>query len=160
MLEKYPRLRRQNFDHPRVDDYLFETSYNHAGAAECKSCDKAYLVSRQARDEDDLEPVVHYGTIGSANQVMRDGATRDRLRQDYNILCVEMEAAGLMDNFPCLVIRGICDYADTHKSKVWQGYAAAVAAGYAKELLGLVPELSTASTAAELMVSDLIPLKL
>jgi hypothetical protein len=50
-----------------------------------------------------------------------------------------MEAAGLMDGFPCLVIRGICDYADSHKSKNWQRYSAAAAAAYAKELLLGVP---------------------
>lgn len=50
-----------------------------------------------------------------------------------------MEAAGLMDNFPCLVIRGICDYSDSHKNKRWQEYAAATAAAYAKELLSVVP---------------------
>ena len=50
-----------------------------------------------------------------------------------------MEAAGLMDHFPCLVIRGICDYSDSHKNKRWQPYAAAVAAAYAKELLSLIP---------------------
>ena len=43
-----------------------------------------------------------------------------------------------MDNFPCLVIRGICDYADSHKNKQWQGYAAATAAAYAKELLSVI----------------------
>lgn len=48
---------------------------------------------------------------------------------------MDMKAAGLMNNYPCLVIRGICDYADSHKNKDWQGYAAAVAAAYAKELL-------------------------
>ncbi|RKK56090.1 hypothetical protein BFJ69_g17672 [Fusarium oxysporum] len=46
-----------------------------------------------------------------------------------------MEAAGLMNHFPCLVIRGICDYSDSHKNKEWQGYAAMVAAAYAKNLL-------------------------
>ncbi|KAJ5195474.1 uncharacterized protein N7498_008912 [Penicillium cinerascens] len=50
-----------------------------------------------------------------------------------------MEAAGLMNDFPCVVIRGIYDYADSHKNKEWQGYAAAVAAAYAKELLLVVP---------------------
>jgi hypothetical protein len=50
-----------------------------------------------------------------------------------------MEAAGLMNNFPCLVIRGICDYADSHKNKQWQRYAAATAAAYAKELLYVIP---------------------
>jgi nucleoside phosphorylase len=49
-----------------------------------------------------------------------------------------MEAAGLMDTFPCVVIRGVCDYADSHKNKQWQPYAAMTAACYAKELLGVV----------------------
>jgi hypothetical protein len=55
------------------------------------------------------------------------------------IMCFEMEAAGLMDTFPCLVIRGISDYADSHKNKEWQEYAAAAAAAYAKELLCMTP---------------------
>lgn len=44
-----------------------------------------------------------------------------------------------MDSFPCLVIRGICDYADSHKNRIWQPYAAATAAAYAKELLSTIP---------------------
>lgn len=86
-----------------------------------------------------LGPQVHYGLVGSANQLMKDCATRERLRQEKGIICFEMEAAGLMDNFPCIAIRGICDYSDTHKSKRWQPYAAAAAAAYAKELLGCIP---------------------
>jgi nucleoside phosphorylase len=84
---------------------------------------------------------IHYGLIASGNQVIKDTATRDRLNADFNgnVLCVEMEAAGLMNEFPCLVIRGICDYADEHKNKVWQEYAAAVAAAYAKSLLSVLP---------------------
>jgi hypothetical protein len=70
--------------------------------------------------------------------VIKDGALRDRLRKDLGILCVDMEAAGLMNEFPCLVIRGICDYADSHKNKRWQPYAAATAAAYAKELLSII----------------------
>ncbi|KAJ5335874.1 uncharacterized protein N7506_003896 [Penicillium brevicompactum] len=50
-----------------------------------------------------------------------------------------MEAAGLMDDFPCLVVRGICDYADSHKNKEWQGYAAVAAVAYAKELVSVAP---------------------
>jgi nucleoside phosphorylase len=46
-----------------------------------------------------------------------------------------------MDSFPCLVIRGICDYADSHKNKIWQPYAAATAASYAKELLLVISGL-------------------
>ena len=66
---------------------------------------------------------------------MRHGATRDRLRRELDVLCFEMEAAGLMDSFLCLVIRGGCHYADSHKNKRWQAYAAATAAAYAKGLL-------------------------
>lgn len=86
---------------------------------------------------------VHYGTIASGNQVIKYAHRRNALVQELggDILCVEMEAAGLMDNFPCIVIRGICDYADDHKNKAWQKHAAAVAAASAKELLGhIVPD--------------------
>ncbi|QYT05611.1 Ankyrin repeat protein [Trichoderma simmonsii] len=84
-----------------------------------------------------IETRVHYGLIASGNQVIKDAEFRDRLDQRYdgNVLCVEMEAAGLMNNFPCIVIRGICDYADSQKNYDWQEYAAAVAAAFAKELL-------------------------
>jgi len=84
---------------------------------------------------------VHYGLIASGNQVVKDVNLRDELNSRFggNVLCVEMEAAGLMD-FPSIVIRGICDYADSEKNKDWQEYAAAVAAACAKELLGCVQQ--------------------
>ena len=50
-----------------------------------------------------------------------------------------------MDLFPCLVIRGISDYADSHKNKIWQPYAAATAAAYAKELLLVIPGQAVAT---------------
>ncbi|KAH7232462.1 hypothetical protein B0J15DRAFT_599313 [Fusarium solani] len=82
---------------------------------------------------------VHYGLIASGNQVIKDAGFRDSLNESLggNVLCVEMEAAGLMD-FPCIVIRGICDYADSQKNKDWQEHAAALAAAFAKELLQYV----------------------
>jgi nucleoside phosphorylase len=70
---------------------------------------------------------------------MKDSQTRDRLAREYGVLCFEMEAARLMNQLPCLVIRGICDYCDSHKNKQWQGYAAIIAAAYAKILLSMVP---------------------
>jgi nucleoside phosphorylase len=67
------------------------------------------------------------------------------------VLCFEMEAAGLMNSFPCLIIRGICDYADSHKNKKWQPYAAVAAAACAKELLSIIPatEVTRASLVDE-----------
>ncbi|KAH7343110.1 P-loop containing nucleoside triphosphate hydrolase protein [Pyrenochaeta sp. MPI-SDFR-AT-0127] len=56
-----------------------------------------------------------------------------------------------MNGFPCLVIRGICDYADSHKNKQWQAYAAGTAAAYAKEVLSVIPaaEVAHSRTAEE-----------
>ncbi|KAN0073087.1 hypothetical protein V8E54_009201 [Elaphomyces granulatus] len=137
MLESNPAM-QQNFKQRNPeDDQLFQADYDHMdGEKDCKNCNEERLVQRKFRTPD--VPVVHYGLIGSANRVMRHGVTREKLRQERGILCFEMEAAGLMDNFPCLVIRGICDYSDTHKNKDWQPYAAATAAAYAKELLGVI----------------------
>jgi nucleoside phosphorylase len=135
---KYPKLEKDFTYQGAENDVLFEPEYNHPKEnAECTGCDKKRWTIRPSRDETD--PKIHYGLIASGNQVMRDGSTRERLRKELHILCFEMEAAGLMDNFPCLVIRGICDYADSHKNKRWQPYAAATAAAYAKELLYAIP---------------------
>lgn len=53
-----------------------------------------------------------------------------------------------MNTFPCLVIRGVCDYADLYKNKKWQPYAAATAAAYAKEVLSVIPAAEVAKTRA------------
>jgi len=92
-------------------------------------------VVRPNRGEEDNNPAIHYGLIASANSLIKDATIRDKLARDKNILCFEMEAAGLINHFPCLIIRGICDYSDLHKNKDWQGYAAIAAAAYAKDLL-------------------------
>lgn len=60
---------------------------------------------------------------------------RDQLAAENNILCFEIETAGLMNQLPCLVIRGICDYSDSHKNKEWQGFAAMTAAVYTKDII-------------------------
>ena len=103
---------------------------------DCRFCDQAQTVTRKPRDMR-----IHYGLVASGNQVVKDAYLRDKLNAEFggNILCFEMEAAGLMTDFPCLVIRGICDYTDSHKNKTWQEHAAAVAAAFAKELLNIIP---------------------
>jgi len=120
-------------------DVLFEAGYSHEGGPICDKCITDRQEARQPRDSEE-EVVVHYGTIASGNQVMRHAAERDEVSAQLGgVLCFEMEAAGLMNSFPCLVIRGICDYADSHKNKRWQPYAAATAAAYAKEVLSVIP---------------------
>ncbi len=110
------------------------------------------------RDErDSTEPQIHYGIIASGNTLVKDAVERDRIAEDIgkDCICVEMEAAGLMNHFPCLVIRGICDYADTHKNDKWQRYAAATAAAYSRELLDYVPsrDLQKTKTIRETLAS-------
>ncbi|KAK6348998.1 hypothetical protein TWF730_009758 [Orbilia blumenaviensis] len=92
------------------------------------------------------DPKIHYGTIASGNQVIKNQEQRDKLGGQIGACCVEMEAFGLMNNFPCLVIRGISDYADGQKDDRWQGYASLTAAAYAKELLTRLPSIDMEST--------------
>jgi nucleoside phosphorylase len=84
-------------------DILFESAYKHVEGPTCARCSKDRLVERNQRESQEI--VVHYGTIVSGNQVIKDGLTRDRLSSELGgVLCFEMEAAGLMNSFPCLVI--------------------------------------------------------
>ncbi|KAK4083776.1 uncharacterized protein Triagg1_1438 [Trichoderma aggressivum f. europaeum] len=162
---KYPRLAKKYLKSDSLQDVLFKADYPHVnepfmntegptgGIAEpsqaedveesggegyeepCLFCDRNNILPRRRRSMK-----VHYGLIASGNKVIKDALYRDKLNDALggNVLCFEMEAAGLMNNFPCLVIRGICDYCDSHKNKHWQEHAAAVAAAFAKELLGCI----------------------
>lgn len=138
VIQKNARTQR-NFGRPEPrNDRLFQTEYEHPPTATtCDNCLAEWEVSRPERE--DNEPQPHYGIIASGNAVIKHGKTRERLQKDTGALCFEMEAAGLMLDFPCIVIRGLCDYADSHKTKKWQGYAALAAASYTKELLSYVP---------------------
>jgi nucleoside phosphorylase len=152
MLQRYPKMMGQYVYQGAENDLFFESTYLHQQGRTCKDCDRTKLIDRDARP--DTDPQIHYGTIGSGNVVIRDAIKRDQLRKDLGVLCVEMEAAGLMDDFPCLVIRGICDYADSHKNRRWQPYAAATAAACAKELLSIIPAQEVVAAAK---VEDSLP---
>ncbi|KAJ8111020.1 hypothetical protein OPT61_g6283 [Boeremia exigua] len=123
VLEKKPRLRSKYARPAAESDRLYKSVVKHLDGSD-EDCETLC----------GLDPI-HFGTIASANQVMKDALLRDKLAKEKGVLCFEMEAAGLMNQFPCLVVRGICDYSDTHKNKAWQGYAAMVAAAYAKDVL-------------------------
>lgn len=137
LAKDWPLLASEYLRSHALKDILFEPDYHHRALPtnnDCKDCDPLRSLTR---DPSERAMKIHYGLIASGNQVIKNATVRDELNASLggNVLCVEMEAAGLMDNFPCLVIRGICDYADSHKNKRWQEHAAAVAAAYAKELL-------------------------
>ncbi|KAK2613020.1 hypothetical protein QQS21_000949 [Conoideocrella luteorostrata] len=144
ILRKKPRLRK-NFRRPESSsDRLYQSKVTHPidndlGCVAACGVDQLKLIQRPSRTEDEDNPAVHYGVIASGNQLMKHALVRDKLATEEGILCFEMEAAGLMNHFPCLIIRGICDYSDSHKSKEWQGYAAMAAAAYAKDLLHRIP---------------------
>ena len=117
-----------------LTDNLHRPEISH-GKGEICSCGPKNFVQRKER-RNRHTPVIHFGTIASGNQVIGNASERDRISKSLGgVLCFEMEAAGLMDNFPCLVIRGISDYSDSHKNDGWHDYAAATAAAFAKELL-------------------------
>ncbi|KAM0546427.1 hypothetical protein ACHAPJ_010894 [Fusarium lateritium] len=147
MRAKWPRIATKYLKSDSLQDILFMPDYPHVDEGSgnyddedseeegCQSCDRIMVVKRRTR-----EFRVHHGLVASGNQVIKDALFRDRLNKDLggHVLCVEMEAAGLSQDFPCLIIRGICDYADSHKNKKWQEHAAAAAAAFAKELLAYV----------------------
>ncbi|KAF4923619.1 Vegetative incompatibility protein HET-E-1 [Colletotrichum fructicola] len=162
-IQKYPTLAKPKGKDPAFvyqgseNDRLFESTTLHISgerssrnlsggtkrrkigdSKSCAHCDAEGEIERENRPSED--PEIHYGTIASGNLVIKDGAFRDQMTQQLgsDVLCYEMEAAALMNNFPCLVIRGICDYADTHKNDRWQNYAAIVAAAYTRELLEVI----------------------
>ncbi|EXU98137.1 ankyrin repeat protein, partial [Metarhizium robertsii] len=162
MLKKNPKMGKRSKKNPGYahqgadNDHLFKASCDHVPGPDCRGCDTAGEIQRDPRDTTD--PEIHYGTIASGNTLVKDAAARDRIVADVgeDCICFEMEAAGLMNHFPCLVIRGICDYADSHKNDRWQRYASATAAAYAKELLAYVPAAEVQETKRALEVLQLV----
>jgi nucleoside phosphorylase len=122
-----------------IEDLLFRAEYDHVGPTKngCAECLKDERINRPPRDNSD--PKIHYGTIASGDSVIKEPNMRKQIGRHPEIKCVEMEAAGLMDTLHPLVIRGISDYADTHKDDKWRSYAAATAAAYMKYLLSKLP---------------------
>jgi nucleoside phosphorylase len=138
VLEKNPNLKKK-YGRPSEDtDILFQPTVVHVGGDSCDTCsvDEANVVDRELRQHD--RSLIHHGTIASANTLMKNAILRNSLASQNNVLCFEMEAAGLMNGFSCLIIRGICDYSDSHKHKGWQGYAAMAAAAYAKQIVSII----------------------
>jgi nucleoside phosphorylase len=154
--EKYPEKYRSL---QRTEDRLFPSTYRHKHQTGCGICDQctapahpvcdAALTSTCAElqcDESQLvprsrlqaTPIIHWGIIASGDTVMKSALDRDALAR-HNIIGFEMEGAGVCDQFPSIIVKGACDYADSHKSKEWQNYAAVTAACVMKALLNWYP---------------------
>jgi nucleoside phosphorylase len=103
-------------------------------------CNENKLVPRSRLSEaqettSTQKPMIHYGLIASGDTVVKSGEDRDAIATREGVIAFEMEGAGVWDKLPCVVIKGVCDYADSHKNKDWQNYAAAAAASCMKALL-------------------------
>lgn len=118
---KYPGLEK---------DVLYEVDYHHLGADTCDECEPEKALWRPRRSTTNSK--VHDGLVASGDTVPKTPVNRKQL-QEANALAVDMEACGMPENF--VVIRGISDYADSHKNDVWQPYAAAAAAACARLII-------------------------
>ncbi|KAI5460664.1 hypothetical protein BGZ63DRAFT_488662 [Mariannaea sp. PMI_226] len=135
VLQEEPELKAE---YPGIaHDKLFNATYRHISDGKtCEECGcNGDLIRRHRLDQGIPKPVVHAGLIASGDTVMKSGERRDNIARDEGIIGFEMEGAGMWDTFPCLVIKGACDYADSHKTKVWQRYASATAAACTKAFL-------------------------
>ncbi|KAH7233732.1 hypothetical protein IWW34DRAFT_906212 [Fusarium oxysporum f. sp. albedinis] len=104
-------------------------------SCEQMGCDTSQCLQRGNRQGEELHPLVHFGAFATGDTVMKSAKDRDYIMKDTQALGFEMESVGVWEVFPCVVIKSVCDYADSHKSKNWQPYAAACAASYAKGFL-------------------------
>lgn len=147
------------WDRPNAEDTLFSASYLHkhqshnstgcsclesdypdnicdtALGQSCNEleCDKGQII--RSREPVEVQISLHIGTVASADTVMKSGQHRDEIVYKENALGFEMEGAGVWDHVPCIIIKGVCDYADSHKNNSWQAYAAATGASAAKAFL-------------------------
>ena len=149
-VERNPMMGENGFSFPAASDCFYCSICNQDIQSPAVDCKGDHTERKQRMNN---HPVIHYGIIASGNPVVKDAALRDRLRDNFDAFCVEMEAAGLMNEFPCLVVRSICDYADFHKNDEWHPYAAITAAAYAKELLSYI---SQAQASLETPLSQII----
>ena len=111
----------------------------HVSSCDQLGCDECRLVKRERlhtiRSGAAPQPLVHLGAAASGDMVIKSAAVRDRLAREEGIVMLEMEGAGVWEELPCIVVKGVCDYADSHKNKAWQPYAAATAASASKAIL-------------------------
>lgn len=122
-------------------DRLFKASYVHAGGDNCGSCQSSEEVKRKKRKI--AGPKIHFGTAILFKAAVKTASVRDRIvemleERSINALCIDSETFGLPEDFPCLLIKGICNYGDEHRSDRWQKFAALSAAAFARELLRFV----------------------
>ncbi|GKZ24839.1 hypothetical protein AbraIFM66951_005126 [Aspergillus brasiliensis] len=112
-------------------------------------CHPAKQIQRQ-RQHVDFQPDIHFGLIASGDTVMKSGSDRDAISGRDKVIAFEMEGAGVWETCTnTLVIKGVCDYADSHKCRTWQRYAAFTAAAATKAFLRMWSPGSSSSARFE-----------
>ncbi|EEU33656.1 uncharacterized protein NECHADRAFT_56307, partial [Fusarium vanettenii 77-13-4] len=66
---------------------------------------------------------------------IKSAMDRDRLSTEAGVIAFEMEGAGVWDELPSIIVKGVCDYADSRKHKAWQNFADATSAWTYKAIL-------------------------
>ncbi|KAH7240276.1 nucleoside phosphorylase domain-containing protein [Fusarium redolens] len=157
--------RKAEYQYPGTkQDRLFPPDYSHNHRKSCSvcsddsnvfceaafkyscieaGCDLSKLIPRDREDDlpegADFTPEIFIGRLGSANQVVKSGVDRDELAARHDLDAFEMEGAGIWDEIPTMIIKGISGYADSHRNEAWKDFAAATAASVAKAILGRYP---------------------
>ncbi|KAK6344064.1 hypothetical protein TWF696_007710 [Orbilia brochopaga] len=136
VLQAIPELQVECIYPGVANDKLFGPSDHHpADEKSCERC-KGEIKRSRLKDPDGIpQPAIHIGLIASGDKVMKDAEKRDAAASKFGVVGFEMEGAGAWDLSSCIVIKGVCDYADSHKAKGWQRYAAATAAACMKAFL-------------------------
>ena len=128
--------------HQKEADAVCEAALE--GSCETLGCSDSFLVKRSrlqerlaatAHDDAVFQPAIFVGAVATGDTVMKSGVTRDAVAKAEGIIAFEMEAAGIWEQLPTLMIKAVCDYADSHKNKMWQTYAAGTAAAAAKAVV-------------------------
>lgn len=97
--------------------------------------------------EKDQRFSIHMGAIAFGGQVMKSGTHPDAIAKQENAIAFKVEGAGVWAEVPCIVVKGVCDYADFHKSNRWQYFAAATAVSTTKAILLRSAQTDRLSTA-------------
>lgn len=105
--DRNPRWAKSSIYSKRSSDRLFKSGYHHVG--NIQDCSQSILDAEIVRSErDEQGPILHYGIIASGNSIVKYPEVRERIAMlDEHCICIEMEAAGLLNKLPCMVIRGI-----------------------------------------------------
>lgn len=88
-------------------------------------------------------PSIFFGRFGSGDMAFNSGVHRDSLAKTHGIIAFEMEGAGIWDELPCIIVKGVSDYGDGHKTRKWaewQNFAAATSASVARALIERYPQ--------------------